>query len=262
MKIYLDLVFFLNFFFDFLLLFATSRLLKEHPAWYRLLLGSFLGAMSIFFLFLKLNSFTLFLLKTGIAFMMIRVTFRFKNIKSFLKQVLYLYLVSIILGGALYFINIQFSYQNSGIIFFHNGLSINFIIILISAPMIIFWYLKEQRHYKNTYQNIYDVKVKTKEDEYLLKGYLDTGNHLKDPYKKRSVLLVEKGRIPIEEKDVIYVPYASLNHQGIVKCKKAEKIEIGSQVYTNMLIGIATDEFKIEDIDCIIPSIVKEDMNG
>ncbi len=204
----------------------------------------------------------MFLLKTGIAFMMIRVTFHFKNIKSFLKQVLYLYLVSIILGGALYFINIQFSYQNSGIIFFHNGLSINFIIILISAPIIIFWYLKEQLHYQNTYQNIYDVKVKVKEEEYLLKGYLDTGNHLKDPYKKRSVLLVEKGKIPIEEKDVIYVPYASLNHQGIVKCRKAEKVEIGSRIYTNMLIGLATDEFKIEDIDCIIPSIVKEDMNG
>lgn len=262
MKIYLDLVFFLNFAFDFLLLFAVARLLKEKTPWYRLLLGSILGSLSILFLFLPLSSFSLFCLKMLVSIAMIRASFPFKNIRSFLKQVLYLYLVSIILGGALYFINIQFSYKNKGVIFFHNGLSINFLILLLASPLVIIWYIKEQLNYKSTYQNICSVKVVTDKKEYDLKGYLDTGNHLKDPFKKRSVLLIEKGLIPIEETEIIYVPYTALNHQGLVKCKKVEKIEIEDKIYTNMLIGIATEKFKIENIDCIIPAIVKEDING
>lgn len=192
---------------------------------------------------------------------MIRLAFPFKNIRSYLKQVLYLYLVSIILGGALYFLNIQLSYKNSGVIFFHNGLSINFIVLILVSPIIIIWYVKEAREHKNIYQNIYTVKVVVDKCEYLLKGYLDTGNHLKDPYKRRSVLLVEKGLIPIGEEEMIYVPYASLNHQGVVKCRKVEKIEIEGKVFTDILIGYSKEKFKIEDIDCIIPAIVKEDMN-
>lgn len=262
MKIYLDLVFFLNFAFDFILLLAVAVLLKQKVPWYRILLGSFVGALSIFFLFLDLTSFTLFLLKIFISILMVLSTFWYKNIRIFLKQISYLYLVSIILGGGLYFINIQFSYKNSGVIFFHNGLSINFILILIVAPFITFWYVKEQMHYKNTYSNIHMVKVFYKGQEYDLKGYLDTGNHLKDPYKKRNVLLIENGKIPIKEENLIYVPYTSLNHHGVVKCSKTEKIEINGHIYKNMLIGIAKDTFKIEDIDCIIPSQVKEDMNG
>ncbi len=262
MKIYLDLVFFLNFAFDFILLFAVGILLKQKVPWYRVLLGSALGAVSIFFLFLDLTSFTLFLLKMIVSIFMVLATFSYKNMRIFLKQISYLYLVSIILGGGLYFINIQLSYQNSGIVFFHNGLSINFIMILVIAPIIIWWYVKEQMHYKNIYTNIYTVKISYRKKNYILKGYLDTGNHLRDPYKKRSVLLIEKGKIPIEEENIIYVPYAALNHQGIVKCSKVDKIEIGNHTYKNMLIGIMKDTFKIEDIDCIIPSHVKEDMNG
>jgi len=221
-------------------------------------MGSLIGSLSTFFLFLPLNSATLFLLKILVSIFMIKVSFPFKNIRSFLKQVLYLYLVSIILGGFLYFLNIQFSYKNNGVIFFHNGLSINFMILLISSPLIIFWYIKEALRHKNTYQNIYSVKVVVDKKEYTLKGYLDTGNHLKDPYKKRSVLLVEKGLIPIREEETIYVPYTSLNHQGIVKCRKVEKIEIDGKIYKNMLIGYSKEKFKIEDIDCIIPMIKEE----
>jgi len=197
-----------------------------------------------------------------ISFLMIRVSFPFKNARSFFKQVLYLYLVSIILGGALYFLNIQFSYKNSGVIFFHNGLSINFLLLLLLSPVIIGWYVKETLSHKNTYQNIYSVKVVADRKEYLLKGYLDTGNHLRDPYKKRSVLLVEKGLIPIREDEVIYVPYMALNHQGIVKCKKVEKVEIEGKSFTNILIGYSKEKFRIEDIDCIIPAKIKEDLNG
>ena len=86
MKIYLDLVFFINFFFDFLLLLVVKILLKRNVGIKRIILGALLGATSILFLFLPLNQITLFLLKVIISILMILTTFGFQNKNYFFKN--------------------------------------------------------------------------------------------------------------------------------------------------------------------------------
>ena len=92
MKVYLDLVFLLNTAFDFLLLTTTSYLLKRNVKLKRIILGSVIGGLSIFLLFLKLNNFTLFIFKVVISIVMILSTFSFKNFKYFINNLIYLYL--------------------------------------------------------------------------------------------------------------------------------------------------------------------------
>ena len=138
MKIYVDLLFFINFFFDFLLLLIVSILLKRNIPFKRLILGSFVGGISIFLLFIKINSIQLFFLKFFISFLMIIITFSFKNINYTIKNLEYLYLASIILGGTLYFLNVQFSYRQEGLVFYHNGLSPNIIVMLCISPFILY----------------------------------------------------------------------------------------------------------------------------
>ena len=203
MKIFLDLVFLLNFFFDFILLFATSKVLKNIIKLKRLLLGSLVASTSIFLLFIELNSLSLFFLKLIISFFIILVTYGKRN---FLKNISYFYLISIILGGTLYLLNISFNYKNKGILFINNGLSINLILTIIVTPIIIFSYVKEVLLYKNTYGNIYEVVISMNNKKYRLKALLDTGNQLVDPYKKRSVILINNN-INIEEDNYILVPY-------------------------------------------------------
>ena len=70
MKIYLDLVFFINFVFDFLLLLTVNIILKRNISIFRILIGSIIGGISIFLLFIKLNSITLFLFKLIISILM------------------------------------------------------------------------------------------------------------------------------------------------------------------------------------------------
>lgn len=125
MKVYLDLVFLLNFFFDFLLLYGTCKILKEIVPIKRLVFGSLVASSSIFLLFIKLNSIELFLIKIIISIGIILVTFGKSN---FIKNISYFYLLSIILGGSLYLLNVSFTYKNQGILFINNGLSINFIL--------------------------------------------------------------------------------------------------------------------------------------
>ena len=86
MKIYVDLVLFLNFFFDFLLLLATSLILKRYVKIKKIFLGALIGSLSIFLLFVSIISFTLFLIKILISILMILTCFGYKTIKYTIKN--------------------------------------------------------------------------------------------------------------------------------------------------------------------------------
>lgn len=256
MKLYLDLIFFLNFAFDFLLLMSVSLILRRNIKISKILLGSLVGAISIFLLFLKINSFELFMYKLVISILMILVTFKFKSITYTLKNMFYLYIVSIVLGGFLYLLNIEFSYKQVGLVFYHNGLSINFIILLIASPIILFIYIKQTLNLKNNYSNYYKVDIYLKDGTIKkVNAFLDTGNKLKDPYKKRPIILVDKKALNFdyEEGNTLLVPYDGINSHGLLKCIVPDQIYIyGVGVKTNLLIGISNEEIDIDGVDCIL----------
>lgn len=252
MKIYLDLVFLLNFMFDYLLLLTVKIVLKKKLKWYRVLLGALIGAISIFTLFIKLNSITLFLIKVVISIFMVLCTFGFKDIKVFFKQILYLYFVSIILGGFLYYLNLEFSYQNVGLIFFHNGFSINFILLIILSPIILYLYVKQERELKIINNYYYDVVIFYKNKKFEYKAYLDTGNKLYDPYfHKPIILLYDTSFITI--KNPIYVPYQTLEHTGLLECFKANKIVLNNDIVIDKpLVALSREPFLIEEVQVLL----------
>ena len=55
---------------------------------------------------------------------MVLVAFKYKNIKYTLNNLLYLYMCSVILGGFLYMLDIEFSYKREGMIFYFDKFSI------------------------------------------------------------------------------------------------------------------------------------------
>lgn len=250
------MVFIFNFFIDYLLLYSTKKILKETTTTKRLLLGSLVASSSIFLLFLQLNSLKLLLYKIVISIIIILVTFGRKN---FVKTISHFYLVSIILGGALYLLDISFSYNNKGIIFVDNGLHLNLIVSIMAIPIIIFNYIKEQISYKNEITNILEIRLTIATKKYTLKAMVDTGNKLSDPYKKRPVILINN-TLKITPTKYIYVPYKALNTSGVIKCFHPTKIEIGNKEFKNYLIGISTEKFELNGIDCILPNKIKEEL--
>ncbi|MEG0826260.1 MAG: sigma-E processing peptidase SpoIIGA, partial [Bacilli bacterium] len=83
-------------------------------------------------------------------------------------------------------------------------------------------------------------------------SYLDTGNKLHDPYNKAPIILLNKKLFPNNISAYIYVPYNTINNEGILKCIKLEKIVIeGVGERKNVLAGL-TDNIKIDAVDCIL----------
>ena len=239
----------LNFFFDFILLLSVSILLRRNVSIYKILGGSFIGGVSILFLFIDLNSLTLFIYKFMISILMILVSFGYKSIKYTFKNMLYLYTASIILGGFLYFLNVEFSYQQYGLVFVNNGLSVNVIFLIIFCPIIIYIYVKQGLWLKNNYSNYYKVIIYYDNKKYLLNAFLDTGNNLVVPFMKKPVILVNK-KIKVDK--FFYIPYKGVNNQGMIKCFKADKIEINNLVKKNIIVGLLNEKIKIDGVDCLL----------
>ncbi len=262
MRIYVDLIFFLNFSFDFLLLMSVSLILKRNVHWFKIVLGSLVGSFSIFFLFFDTNALFLFILKFLTSILMILVTFAYKDRRYFFQNMLYLYMSSIVLGGFLYALNIQFSYKNDGLIFFHHGLGINFILLLIFSPIILYAYIRQCKSLKAHYSACHKVSIDLGQGKTLrFNGYLDTGNRLQDPYGKRPVTLIYSDKLQIPYEKALLVPFTTLNNKGLIACMKVEKMKVDDQVFTNILIGKSKEPFAIEGIDCILPSVYKEEIH-
>lgn len=264
MVVYLDLVFILNLFFDLILLFSVAIILKRQTNLKKIFLGALLGSISIFSLFIDFNSIMLFIIKILIAFLMVVVTFGYRDFRYTLRNMMYLYIVSIVLGGFLYLCKVEFSYKKDGIIFYSDGLSINFYILIILSPIIIYVFVKQIKLLKNNYSNYYKIDIYLNNGQVIsTTSFLDTGNNLFDPYKNRPIILVNKNIIKFnyDEENILFVPYDTLNNHGLLKCLRVNYIDIlGIGIRKNVLIGISNQKIKIDGVDSILNKKILEEI--
>lgn len=245
MIIYLDLVFFLNIFLDFILLMSVSVVLTRNVSLKRIFLGSIIGGGSTFILFFSISSIILFLIKLFLGFFMVLVTFGYHSLKYTYNNLFYLYTISFSIGGVLYLL------MNKGYY--------NYLILIIGFLVVSYLYVKQIKKFKTNYSDYYQVKVYLKNQVLNLTGYLDTGNKLYDNYKNRPVIITSK-KIMYDLEDIIYVPYVSLNDEKIIKCLKVDKIIINNKVFHNYLIGLSDQKILIDGVNCILHSKMKGEL--
>lgn len=191
---------------------------------------------------------------------MIIIAFGYQDIKYTSKNVLYFYLVSMLMGGGIYFLNSQFNYSSNGLSFTSKGLYHSYSVIIILGIIIYLKYLKSFTNLKNNYSNYYKCKIYFSNDTFLeLNAFLDTGNKLSDPYTNKSIVLIHENKmIDSVKKNPVYVPYNSLNNHGLLTCYKASKIEIDGKHYDKLLVGVSYENFFLDGIDCIINNTIME----
>lgn len=241
----------LNFAIDFILLLTVSLILKRNIKVTRIMLGSFVGGISILFLFFNINNILLFLLKLIISILMILITFGYKTIKYTLVNLLYLYMSSIVLGGFLYFLNLEFSYKHIGIIFFNNGLSMNFIFLIIFSPLILYIYIKQTKNLRYNYSNYYNIEIINKNKKYKYTAYMDSGNVLVDNLTKKSVILIDKRKLLFDIKEFRLIPYMGVSGSNMIKVIKIDKLLFNNKEYSNILLGII-DKIGLDGVDVIL----------
>lgn len=174
--------------------------------------------------------------------LMITIAFKYKNIRYFLTNMLYTYILSILLGGLIYLFNSKVTLN----------IYLNYLVIIILSIEVMTLYIKESKKIKNTYNNYYKVDIYFKDKEKIsLIGFLDTGNNLYDPYKKRPIILVDK-KYQKEDKFIL-VPYHTINGEGLLKCIKPEKVYIEKIGYkTNLLVAFSSSPSTINGVEVLL----------
>ncbi len=239
MKMYIDLFFIFNVIMDYIIIMSTSILLKRRTSYIRMILSSLIGGISSLVLFTSFNKIVIEIISIVI---MVFISFGYKGIRYLLKNILYMYILSTLLGGIIYLFNIKVS----------NSMFLTYLIIIVISIEIMILYIKENKKMRNIYNNYYKVDIYFKDREKLsLIGFIDTGNNLYDPYKKRPVIIVPNKYI--KEDKYILVPYHTINGNGLLKCIKPDIIFIDGIGYKgNVLIGFS-DSFNFGDgVDVIL----------
>ena len=251
MKVYVDILFLINLIYDFLILNAVNIILKRGIKTKKVLFCSFVGSISAFSIFIPILSniyITIFL-----SIVMVYITYGYKDIIYFKNNLLYFYMVTVILGGFLYFINLKFNHLYNVNDYYERKVLINFISMIIFGIIIYIMYLYTYKYKDNILSNYYNVKLSLDDKLYNLTGFYDSGNLIKDPYKNRKVILINKKLIKsdIKNKSPIIVPCNMVNHHILINCFKPDLLIINNKVINNCLIGLWENNI-FDGIDAIL----------
>lgn len=242
MTIYIDLLFILNFIYDFLLLMTVSVTLKRNTTIKRLLFGAFLGGISTFIILIPINKYLLLLIKILASLIMVIVTYKFKDIKYFFHNIIYLYMSSVILAGFLYFLKLEFN-------------NLSYILILLIAPIILYLYIKEQKLLKRVVNYYKKVIITFKNNQTIeVNGFIDSGNKLKDPITNKYIILINKKRLKgiYNIRSPMYVPINTINRSSLLECISIKNIEIDNKIYTNYLLGLSDTFNGFDGVECLL----------
>lgn len=236
MKMYIDLFFLFNMVIDGIIIMGVSYILKRRTNTIRIILSSLIGGISSLLLLFNINKIAIEIFS---IIVMCIVCFGYKNIKYTIKNIFYMYIISVILGGLLYLFNIKID----------NSIIYYLVIIVIGGEVTIL-YCKEMSKLKNNYNNYYQVDIYFDKDNISLMGFLDTGNNLYDIYKHRPIIIVNK---KYERDDrFLLVPYNTVSGDGLLKCVKPKYIVVDNNVIRNVLVAFSDNIRFIDGVDVIL----------
>ena len=210
MVVYLDILIFENFIVDFFILFITAQTLRLELCTKWGILASTLASLYVVTaVFPSLVFFTLVPFKIVIAFIIILIAFRKKNIIFNIKASIIYLLYSMLIGGMCYFI-LYSSLSSNGYLgsltFTYRKLFLSIMIIYIVINRLII-YIKER---KEITQLVYLVDIFINNNKKSVKAFLDTGNELREPATNLPVLIVDSyvfEGIDFTSFDTFYIPY-------------------------------------------------------
>ncbi|MBU3135606.1 sigma-E processing peptidase SpoIIGA [Clostridium gasigenes] len=232
MVVYIDVLLFENFVVNLFLLLLTFKLLRFSYK-KRIYLSAILGSIYTLALFLEWPFGTSFIAKILVAVLMIIIAIEKRKISNILKCVGCFFILSFTLCGVCFsFALMQNKY---GIMqkFEMNNYSIKYILISIMILYIVivraYEYLRGRIIVKSL---IYDIEISVNKNIFYIKGFLDTGNDLREPVTNLPCIIVEDGylnEVQLPEKEYFNISYSTIGDSGKIKGFKGEKIRIKSQ---------------------------------
>ena len=250
MKIYIDLVLFINFLYDFIILLTINILYKRNSKIYKIIISSLIGSLSIFLMFINTNEFIFMFLKILIIIVMMYISYGFNNLKFIVENIITYYIISFILGGNLEYLSSKFG---------SSDVKITFLILL--SPIILIIYIRQIKSLKIEISMLKKVRIFLNNKVIELNGYIDTGNNLSSYIGNKMVFISNNLKVKKElnYNPIYIVPFNTINSTGIIKCIKPKYVEVEEYgKFNNILIGYMDKKFSLENAQVILNKKILE----
>ncbi len=194
--IYADILLVINLSVDYLLLFAVSRIAGAGFVRIKGFLAAVIGALYSLVIFFELPETVLVLTQIAFVLTMIFVAFGKRKITEFLRLTVIFYICSFVFSGFMVLINSMSKnkpfYVSTGILYFE--FSAFQIVISAGAAFIITEILRRLFRHGEA-ENCILVKILYNGNTAVLKGFVDTGNSLAEPFSGSPVAVVSSESI-------------------------------------------------------------------
>ena len=259
MTIYIDVVFIENLIMKYIILFATSIIIKIKVKHIRLILASILGAIYSIIAYMSiLEMYSSVILKIILSVIIVYIAYNPQNVKNMWKYLVIFYMTSFVFGGAafalIYIVKPQDILMKNGLFLgtyplktIILGTIVAFVVIVTSFKLV-----KSKISKKDMFCTI---KININKVEIETKAMIDTGNLLKEPISNTPVIVVEHTLLydcmPKEIlnnlENILGGDFENISEE--VKNKYISKLKVipfsslGKQ--NGMLIGIKTEEVTV-----------------
>lgn len=195
MTIYIDVVFIENLIMNYIILFATSIIIKIKVKHIRLILASTLGAIYSIIAYMSiLEMYSSVILKIILSVIIVYIAYNPQNVKNMWKYLVIFYMTSFVFGGAafalIYIVKPQDILMKNGLFLgtyplktIILGTIVAFVVIVTSFKLV-----KSKISKKDMFCTI---KININKVEIETKAMIDTGNLLKEPISNTPVIVVE-----------------------------------------------------------------------
>ena len=195
-----------------LLLLLTAKLLKNSVSLKRLLAAAALGAVlheAELLCYLKTRMRWTPLAAAVTAVLMQKTAFRLPGIRRPVKAAAIFYGISFLMAGAMQCLNPG-----------QKRVAGCFFLTAVSSYGILLFAFRQYSRCRRKHGHIYPVRLYIGEKEFCLKGLVDTGNSLTDPWFHKPVSIVEQRALEsvdeegLKELKIHMIPYSSIGKPG------------------------------------------------
>ena len=272
--IYADVLFILNVYITYALLMLTAMFLGLTPKRLRVFSAGVFGGISSFLILIP-NISTAFLgtLRVVLCLGFSLVAFKFVGIKQLIRQSIVFLCVNFLFAGIMlafwYFVSPTAVYYNSGIVYFDID-TLSLIVVTAICYFLIkaFGIFTRLRTPNNT---LYDVTLWIFDDEFRLRGFLDTGNNLKDPFTGADVIVVSRSALekyfPMDKSiseiigesilKIRYLPCSTVSGSKLLPVFKCDKVRIkgisADFILGGVMVAVSDESIKNGEFQALLP---------
>lgn len=277
MIVYIDVLLVINFLITYFLLICSAVLTGYTYSRKRILISSFVGALSCLYIFVQFKNVVLdIMVKSGVLLICSLIAFGRTNLKKLIVQSSCFVLMNVLLTGLVISISVYSPMIYHKNMFFY--ININPVILTITTlavylAAIIFSFIKD----KISSDEIYIMNIFFKDFNITEIGaFYDSGLRMKDIISNKDIVLVSFEKVDavipqylkadinnfFNEKytdiKTMFVPlfFNTVSGEGVVPAVKAEKIIINDVIIENVLIGFVKNNLS-ENVDAVFGNGIK-----